>query len=113
VSSSNGFVCVSVTTDDIDLRIVQTDPHNYLRNIKVVMAANEAAAKAGQIFNPAFLKLVQNFRACALWIGSRPLAVRSSWIDRAVPTNALFGTSKGVPIEIGVQLANGCLPMRG
>jgi hypothetical protein len=37
------------SNNGIDLRIVATDPHhtgNYLRNIKVVTAANEAAAKS-------------------------------------------------------------------
>jgi hypothetical protein len=94
----------------IDLRIVATDPRhtgNYLRNIKVVTAANEAAAKAGQIFNPVFLDLIQNFRALRFmdWFLTNNSTL-SAWTDRPIPTNAFFGTSKGVPIEIAVQLAN-------
>jgi hypothetical protein len=112
VHRSPGRDVINVTPSNkgIDLRIVATDPRhtgNYLRNIKVVTAANEAAAKAGQIFNPAFLKLIQNFRALRFmdWLLTNGSTL-SSWTDRPVPTYAFFGTSKGVPIEIAVQLAN-------
>jgi hypothetical protein len=112
VRRSPGRDVINVTPSNkgIDLRIVATDPRhtgNYLRNIKVVTAENEAAAKAGQIFNPAFLKLIQNFRALRFmdWFLTNGSTL-SSWIERPIPTNAFFGTSKGVPIEIAVQLAN-------
>jgi hypothetical protein len=112
VRRSPGRDVINVTPSNkgIDLRIVATDPRhagNYLRNIKVVTAANEAAVKAGQIFNPAFLNLIQNFRALRFmdWFQTNN-SILSSWADRPIPTNAFFGTSKGVPIEIAVQLAN-------
>ena len=112
VRRSPGRDVINVTPSNkgIDLRIVATDPHhtgNYIRNIKVVTAENEAAAKAGQIFNPAFLKLIQNFRALRFmdWFLTNGSTL-SSWADRPIPANAFFGTSKGVPIEIAVQLAN-------
>jgi hypothetical protein len=106
-SPGRDVINVTPSSKGIDLRIVETDPHNYLRNIKVVTAANEAAAKGGQIFNPAFLKLIQNFRALRFmdWFRTNGSTL-SSWSDRPIPTNAFFGTSKGVPIEIAVQLAN-------
>jgi hypothetical protein len=106
-SPGRDVINVTPSSKGIDLRIVETDPHNYLRNIKVVTAANEAAAKAGQILNPAFLKLIQNFRALRFmdWFLTNGSTL-SSWTDRPIPTNAFFGTSKGVPIEIAVQLAN-------
>jgi hypothetical protein len=112
VRRSPGRDVINVTPSNkgIDLRIVATDPHHtgkYLRNIKFVTAANEAAAKAGQIFNPAFLKIIQNFRALRFmdWFRTNNSAL-SSWADRPNPADAFFGTSKGVPIEIAVQLAN-------
>jgi hypothetical protein len=106
-SPGRDVINVTPSNNGIDLRIVETDPHNYLRNIKVVTAANEAAARAGQIFNPEFLKLIQNFRALRFmdWLLTNGSTL-SSWTDRPIPTNAFFGTSKGVPIEIAVQLAN-------
>jgi hypothetical protein len=109
VRRSPGRDVINVTPSNkgIDLRIVETDPHNYLCNIKVITAANEAAAKAGQIFNPAFLRLIRNFRALRFmdWFLTNGSTL-SSWTDRPIPTTAFFGTSKGVPIEIAVQLAN-------
>jgi hypothetical protein len=109
-SPGRDVINVTPSNNGIDLRIVATDPHhtgNYLRNIKVVKAADEAAVKAGQIFNPAFLKLVQNFSALRFmdWFQINGSTL-SSWTDRPLPTHAFFGTSKGVPIEIAVQLAN-------
>jgi hypothetical protein len=112
VRRSPGRDVIDVTPSDkgIDLRIVATDPNhtgNYIRNIKVVMAANEAAAKAGQLFNPVFLKLLQNFHTLRFmdWFQTNG-NTQSSWSDRASPATAFYGTSKGVPIEIAVQLAN-------
>jgi len=109
-SPGRDIINVTPSNHGIDLRIVATDPHhtgNYLRNIKVVTAANEAAARAGQIFNPVFLELIQNFRALRFmdWFQTNG-SILSSWTDRPIPTYAFFGTSKGVPIEIAVQLAN-------
>ena len=109
-SPGRDVINVTPTHNGIDLRIVATDPRhtgNYLRNIRVVTAANETAAKAGQVFNPAFLKLIQNFRALRFmdWFQTNGSTL-VSWTDRPIPTYAFFGTSKGVPIEIAVQLAN-------
>jgi hypothetical protein len=112
VRRSAGRDVINVTPSDkgIDLRIVATDPQHtgsYLRNIRVVTAADEMAARAGQIFNPVFLKLIQNFRALRFmdWFQTNGSTL-SSWADRPTPGNAFYGTSKGVPIEIAVQLAN-------
>jgi len=112
VSRSRGRDVINVVPSNkgIDLRIVATDPRhmgNYLRNIRVVTAANEAAAKAGEIFNPVFLTLIQNFRALRFmdWFQTNGNTL-SSWADRPIPNYAFFGTAKGVPVEIAVQLAN-------
>jgi len=109
-SPGRDVINVSPSKNGIDLRIVATDPAhigNYLRNIRVLTAEDEGAAKAGHVFNPAFLKLIQNFRALRFmdWFQTNGSKL-SSWSDRPTPGNAFYGTSKGVPIEIGVQLAN-------
>jgi len=109
-SPGRDTIDVTPSSKGIDLRIVATDPKhsgNYVRNIRVMTAANEAAANAGQIFNPDFLKRIQNFRALRFmdWFKTNGSTLES-WNDRPVPTYAFFGTSKGVPIEIAVQLAN-------
>jgi hypothetical protein len=112
VSSSPGRDVINVTpsASGIDLRITATDPNhsgNYIRNIRVVQSQNEAAANAGQLFNPTFISLIQKFRALRFmdWFqtNGNPL---SSWSTRPVLTNAFWGTNKGVPIEVAVKLAN-------
>jgi hypothetical protein len=112
VSSSPGRDIINVvpSTNGIDLRITVTDPAhtgNYIHNIRVVQAANEAAIKAGQVFNPTYLKLLQNFRAVRFmdWLQTNG-STQSSWPARSSPTYAFFGTSNGVPIDVAVQLAN-------
>jgi hypothetical protein len=111
--SAPGRDVINVTPSSgggIYLVITSTDPNhtgNYIRNIRVVQSSYEAALKAGQVFNPAFLAILQNFRALRFmdWLqtNNSPL---SSWADRPLMTNAFFGTSTGVPIELAVQLAN-------
>jgi len=113
VSRSTGQDIINVATPSsggIDLRITATDPNqngNYLRNVQVIKAENLAAFNAGQIFNPSFLTTVQNFRALRFmdWLGTNNSTL-SSWSARPLPTNAFWGTSGGVPVEIAVALAN-------
>ena len=63
--------------------------------------------KQGKCSIRPFLSSFRIFAPCDLWIGSEPTAVRCRlWTDRPIPTYAFFGTPKGVPIEIALQLAN-------
>ena len=116
VSRSAGrdvFVVTNPSSAGIDLRITATDPNhtgNYLRNIQVVNAENETAAKAGQIFNPTFLSAIARFRALRFkdWLAMDTMAptALTSWSDRPLPTYAFWDMPNGVPIEITVDLAN-------
>jgi hypothetical protein len=113
VSRSPGRDVINVaqaTNSGIELRIITTDPKHdgkYLRNIRLVKAENETALKGGQVFNPALLGLLRNFRALRFmdWLATNgnPL---SSWGQRPLPTDAFWGTPRGVPLEVAVQLAN-------
>jgi hypothetical protein len=94
----------------IHLIITSTDPNhtgNYIRNIRVVQASNEAAVNAGQVFNPAFLSLLQKFRVLRFmdWLQTNNSTL-SSWANRPLLTSAFWGSSSGVPVEAAVQLAN-------
>jgi hypothetical protein len=98
------------TAAGIDIRITATDPNNtgnYIRNISVLQAGNMPAYSAGQIFNPRFLSAISNFRALRFmgWLSINDSTL-SSWADRPLQSNAFWGTSNGVPIEVAVQLAN-------
>ncbi len=109
-SPGRDIIDVTPSNHGIELRIIATDPRHdgsYLRNIRVVTAANEAAVKAGQVFNPAFLNILRNFRVLRFmdWFQTNGSTL-AAWTDRALPGNAFYGTSKGVPIEIAILLAN-------
>jgi hypothetical protein len=113
VSSSPGRYVLNVTAPSpagIDVRITATDPSatgDYLRNIRVVKAENELALAAGDVFNPALVGLLQNFRVVRfmdwLRINGNPL---SAWADRPLTTDAVWSSNEGVPAEVIVQLAN-------
>lgn len=113
VSHSAGRDVINIaqaSASGIDVRIVATDPKhngNYLRNIRVVKADKADVLARGQIFNPTFLDLLRNFRSLRFmdWfaINGSPL---SSWANRPLVSNAFWGSAKGVPIEVAVQLAN-------
>jgi hypothetical protein len=112
VSRSPGRDVINVTPSGsgIFIQITSTDPDhtgNYLRNIRVVQVANEAALNAGQNFNPTFLNLIKNFHALRFmdWFQTNG-SVLSSWANRPRQTFAFWGSPKGVPIEVAVQLAN-------
>ena len=113
VSRSPGRDVINIaqaTSNGIELRITATDPKrtgNYLRNIRLVKAENEAALKSGQVFNPALLSLLRNFRALRFmdWLATNDNPL-SSWALRPLPSNAFWGTPSGVPLEVAVQLTN-------
>ena len=112
VSSAPGRDVINVTPSPsgIWLQITSTDPKhtgNYIRNIRVVQAKYESALASGQVFSPTFLADLQNFRALRFmdWLHTNNNTL-SAWTDRPVPSNAFWGTSKGVPLEVCVQLAN-------
>lgn len=113
VSRSPGRDVINVaaaTGGGIDLRIIATDPKhsgNYVRNIRLVKAENEAALNSGQVFNPAFLNVIQKFRALRFmdWFQTNGSTL-SSWSSRPLPSQPFWGTSAGVPIELAIQLSN-------
>ncbi len=113
VSSSAGRDIINVakpSSSGLEVSITSTDPKgtgNYLRNIRIVQATNEAALNAGQIFNPHFLSLMKNFRALRFmdWFSTNGSSL-TSWSNRPLPSNAFWSTSNGVPLEVAIQLAN-------
>jgi hypothetical protein len=116
VSSSPGRDIINVASPTsgggIMLSITSTDPShtgNYIHNIRVVYAAEEALLAAGNVFRPGFLSLLQNFHALRFmqWLnidgGGGQL---STWASRPQVTDAGWSSSHGVPVEVVVQLCN-------
>lgn len=88
------------------LKITETDPNNYIRNITVVPEQYLAEYEKGEIFNPLFLKIVKDFRAIRFmdWMVTNH-SEQSEWSNRP-KVDDLDYRYKGVPIEIMVKLAN-------
>ncbi|MGO8972894.1 MAG: cellulose-binding protein [Steroidobacteraceae bacterium] len=113
VSRSAGKDVINVATPTsagIMIQLTATDPNrtgNYINNIRLVKAENAAALNAGQIFNPTFLSKIQNFHMLRFmdWLVTNGSTL-SSWSNRPLQTDAFWGTTKGVPIEVAVQVAN-------
>jgi hypothetical protein len=97
--SHNGvYICITSST-----------PGNYVRNIRVVKAEEESLLDAGQIYTPAFLGLLQNFRVIRamqwLKMDENP-GPTGNWAQRPLMSNAGWGSYLGVPVEAVVDLCN-------
>jgi len=116
VSSSPGRDVINVKTPSnsgIDLRITATDPNHsgkYIRNIRLVKAEEESLLVAGNVFEPSFLSLLQNFHVLRgmqwLSIDNAGGGSLTNWADRPAPNDAGWGSNHGVPLEIVLQLCN-------
>lgn len=114
VSSAPGRDVINVQTphsnSGISLAIKATDPNhtgNYIRNIRVVKAEEEALLAAGNVFSPNFLSLIQHFRALRFmdWLSTNNSNL-TSWSNRPLPSNGGYGSANGAPLEVAVQLCN-------
>jgi hypothetical protein len=91
------------------LTITNTDPNktgNYLRNIRVIQADQEALYEQGEIFNPLFLEKIKPFRALRFmdWMQTNGSS-QKNWSDRPYPESASYAWN-GSPIEVMVSLVN-------
>ena len=91
------------------LSISVTDPRhtgNPVRNIAIVPERYEDLHAAGEVFNPAWLAVVQDMRVLRFmdWMKTN-WAIGARWADRPHPDDATWA-ARGVPLEVMVQLAN-------
>jgi hypothetical protein len=115
VSASPGRDIINVASPSgagIDLRITATDPNhngNYIRNIRVVKAEEESLLVAGNVFEPSFLGLLQNFHVLRAmqWLNiDEDGGLLTNWTSRPHTTDAGWGSPNGVPVETVLQLCN-------
>lgn len=116
VSHSPGRDVVNVSQPNTGggflLLITSTDPKhdgNYVRNIRVVKAEEESLLTQGQMFEPKFLSMLQNFRVLRFMQWSQidgAGGMVGTWADRTHITDAGWGSANGVPLEVDIQLAN-------
>ena len=93
----------------VGLNISLTDPNHtgdYLRDIVIVPEQYEALHDAGEIFNPVWLKLIEDARALRFkdWMQVDGMT-QAAWNTRPEPGDATWGM-RGAPVEVMVQLAN-------
>jgi len=115
VSHSAGRDVIDVakpTRGGIWLEITSTDPThdgNYIRNIRLVKAEEEGLLNSGQVFEPYFLHMLENFRVLRFMQWSSIDAaggMDGTWAGRTHVSDAGWGSVNGVPLEVDVQLAN-------
>jgi hypothetical protein len=110
VSSTPGrdIIQVNPSNRGILLSLRETDPQktgDYLRNIKVIPAAQENNA-AGSIFNPTFLEKTSPYQSLRFmdWMKTND-STEKEWADRPTLNTATWSES-GAPVEVMVALAN-------
>ena len=110
LSSAPGRIVVqNLNGGTMAVNIAATDPNhngNYIHNISLVPQKYEALYQAGEIFNPDWLKIVQDARELRFmdWMGTNGVS-HATWDTRPEVGDASWMT-KGVPVEVMVQLAN-------
>lgn len=98
-------VNASASSDMFALDLISTNPKNYMRNIRLIAPGFEANYQKNP-WNPEFLKRWAGV-ACVRMMDLMATnnSSQSSWKNRPTLQDAGF-TSKGVPVELLVDLAN-------
>lgn len=111
-ASTSGRDVINVNSEGgegIYITINSTDPHktgNYIRNIRVIRAEDEEVYAKGEIFNPAFINKIKDFRTLRFmdWMGTNG-SQQKKWSGRPKPETASYAL-KGVPVEVMVAMSN-------
>jgi hypothetical protein len=96
---------VDSTKGGFFLRLLATDPKDYVRNIRVLMPGFEKTYRE-QPFHPEFLKHWQGMACLRFmdWMQTNGSKLRS-WSERPTPQDATF-SQKGVALETMIDLCN-------
>ncbi|WP_198389312.1 hypothetical protein [Roseovarius faecimaris] len=88
----------------VEIRIQRSNPEDYVRGITVVKEDHRAAFEAGQIFNPDWIALIDDFALYRFmdWMATNNARV-SDWQDRPLPPDYTYARN-GVPLEIMIAL---------
>ncbi len=107
ISSGPGRMVVEIDSSrgGFFLRVTETAPDDYIRNIRVIMPGFENTYRQNP-FHPVFL---QRWRGVAClrfmdWMKTNGSKIRT-WADRPAPDDATF-SSKGVAAEVMIDLCN-------
>ena len=124
------IIDVVPSVSGIAIYITETNPGNYIRNIRVTMPGGVSASdptvfiedpssvepdsvvefwkcSRNQIFHPHFLERLRQYRTIRFmdWMHTNFSPVET-WADRAEPADARYSSKAGVPVEVMCALAN-------
>jgi hypothetical protein len=87
------------------LKLMATEPNDYVRNIRVIMPGFEKTYR-DEPFHPVFLRRWQGMACLRFmdWMETNGSRVRQ-WSDRPTPQDATF-SQKGVALEVMIDLCN-------
>lgn len=107
-SSPGRDVVYAPPGDSLYLGITKTDPNgtgNYIRNMHVIPEQYESTYTS-QLFNPDFLDSLKGYKTLRFMdqMGTNN-STQKEWSDRPKPEDFSY-YSKGVPVEVMVELAN-------
>ena len=107
-SSEPNRLVVDVTDNrgPLHVAIEETQAADPVRDLRVLWPGTEAAEPA-QPFNPSFLEKLAPFSLLRFmdW-GATNGSPLIEWADRPLPTDLTWTTTRGVPVEVMVALAN-------
>ena len=94
---------------NLRLQITRTDPRrngNYIRNIRIVPKKNELNYQR-QVFNPDYIARIRDMQSLRFMPWSNPRSNETAeWKERATIGTTHYTSTKGVPIERMIDLAN-------
>jgi hypothetical protein len=96
---------VDATKGGIFLRLLETDPANYVRNLRVIMPGFEANCRE-EPFHPTFLRRWHGVACLRFmdWMHTNGSKV-ARWSERPKPEDATF-SGQGVALEVMIDLCN-------
>jgi hypothetical protein len=107
VSRTPGRIVVDIdgAKGGVFLQVRQTNPANYVRNIRLIMPGFEKTYRQDP-FYPPFLERWRSFNTFRFmdWTETNGSKI-SRWEDRPTPDSMTF-TARGIPVEVMVDLCN-------
>ncbi len=97
---------VDASKGPIFLRLLQVNPENYVRNIRVIRPGFWASGK-WPLFDPRFLERWRGMESLRFmdWMHTNN-SEQAKWADRPVLEDANWTGDGGVPIEVMIELSN-------
>jgi hypothetical protein len=92
--------------ESIFLRLLETDPNDYVRNIRVIMPGFEETYQK-QVFHPVFLERWRGVTSLRFmdWMHTNN-SKQQKWADRPTLQKANWTSDGGIPVEVMVDLSN-------